>query len=602
MGSQRRYLIQLFIILIGIVFVVKLFAIQVKNIDYKEAAASNIIQRVIEYPYRGLIKDRHDQLIVYNSPIYDLTVIPRELYIPDTARLCEILELNPEELFEKINKAKEYSFVKPSVMIKQIPNEQFARFQDNLVDFRGLSIVPRMKRSYTFPAMANSLGYIGEISKYTLESDTTGYYLQGDYIGISGLEKSYEKELRGKRGEKLKLVNVQGIEKGSYKDGAFDTDPVSGDNLTTTIDLELQLYAQKLLKGKVGSVVAIEPASGEILTMASAPSYDPNILTGRNFGESFTSLQQDTLVPLFNRPIMADVYPPGSIFKLIQTLIALEEGVVNPSTYYPCNQNLIGCHYHGQGETLLGAITNSCNPYFYQVFRTIINQQPDNSPYLEARKGLESWKKYLLEFGLGRKLGIDIPNEKPGIIPTVAYYDKVYGENRWKFSNIYSLAIGQGELGVSPLQMANFVTIIANRGYYYTPHLVKGIGEDNAKRATYTEKNTISIDSAHFELVVNAMEEVVRSGTGQYRAKLADIVVCGKTGTVENPHGEDHSVFIAFAPKENPQIALSVYVENAGQGARAAAAITGLMIEKYLKRDEAQLRLEEYVLAGDFLH
>ena len=586
---------------IGVVFVLKLFAIQIKNVDYKEAADSNIIQRVVEYPYRGLVTDRNDNLIVYNSPVYDLMVTPRELYIPDTLKLCALLEIEKDELIEKLQKAQSYSYVKPSVFQKQIPNKRFATLQDNLVDFNGLSVVPRMKRAYTHPIMANSLGYIGEISKSTLEKDSSNNYLQGDYIGISGLEASYESFLRGKRGEKLKLVNVQGIEKGSYKDGDFDTEPIAGANISTSIDLDLQLYAEKLLEGKVGSVVAIEPSSGEILAMASAPSYDPNVLTGRDFGENFSLLQQDSLVPLFNRPIMADVYPPGSIFKLIQTLIALQEGVVSTSTYYPCNQNLIGCHYHGTGEVLLGAIQHSCNPYFYQVFRTIINQNQEASPYLDARIGLEKWKEYLLEFGLGRKLGIDIPNEKPGIIPSVNYYDKVYGENRWKFSNIYSLAIGQGELGVSPLQMANFVAIIANRGFYYTPHLVKSIGNDRTIPEKFKEKHELSIEGEHFEVVVDAMAEVVKSGTGQYRAKLPDIIVCGKTGTVENPHGEDHSVFIAFAPKDDPQIALSVYVENAGQGARAAAAISGLMIEKYLKGNEATLRLENYVLAGDFL-
>jgi penicillin-binding protein 2 len=599
MGSERRIIIQFLVVLIGVIFVAKLFAIQVKNLDYKEAAASNIIQKVIEYPYRGVFYDRHGELLVYNSPIFDLMITPRELKIPDTTRLLSLLEMEHADLKERIEKAWDYSSVKPSVFLKQVPQEQFARLQDNLIDYRGFSIVPRMKRSYTEPVFANALGYIGEISKNSLNKDSSGYYLQGDYVGISGLEKSYEEYLRGKRGEKLKLVNVRGIEKGSYENGRFDIEPLSGKNIRTTIDLELQAYAEKLMQDKVGSVVAIEPGTGEILSLTSAPSYDPNDLTGRDFGINFSLLQQDSLVPLFNRPVMADVYPPGSIFKLIQTLIALEEKVVDESTYYPCNQNLIGCHAHGSGEELMGAIQHSCNPYFYQVFRTLIERNPQNSKYEEARIGMEKWRNYLLEFGLGRELGIDIPNEKPGIIPSISYYDNVYGEKRWKFSNVYSLAIGQGELGVSPLQMANFVSIIANRGYYYIPHLVKNI-EDSGIEDKYQQKIETSISREHFEFVVDAMEEVVRSGTGQYRAKLPDIIVCGKTGTVENPHGEDHSVFIAFAPKDDPKIAVSVYVENAGQGARAAAAISGLMIEKYLKRDSARLRLEDYVLAGNF--
>ena len=438
--------------------------------------------------------------------------------------------------------------------------------------------------------------------KKGLNLDTTNYYSQGDYIGISGLEAMYEDWLRGKRGEKIKMVNAKGIEQGSFKDGKLDKQAVPGVNLGSTIDSDLQVYAEKLLENKVGSVVAIEPSTGEILVMTSAPSYDPNLLSGRNFGSNFNKLQKDTLYPLFNRPIMADVYPPGSIFKLIQTLIGLQENVIYPETDFECNKKLIGCHNHGPNENLQGAIRYSCNPYFYKVFRRIINQNKHENTYKDSQIGLEIWREHLLSFGMGNPLGIDLPNEKPGIIPTTAHYDKLYGKGRWKFSNIYSLAIGQGELGFSPLQIANFTTIIANRGYYIKPHLIKAIGDTNEPLPQFNEKHFTTIDRKHFDLVVDAMEKVVESGTGQYRAKLKDIKVCGKTGTVENPHGEDHSVFIAFAPKDNPQIALSVYVENAGQGARAAAAISGLLIEKYLKGDQAELYFEDYVMTGEFLY
>ncbi|MEM7548811.1 MAG: penicillin-binding transpeptidase domain-containing protein [Bacteroidota bacterium] len=602
MSGSQRIIIQGFILLVSIIFVTKLFSIQVKNVDYKQAAANNIIQKVIEYPYRGLIKDRNGELLVYNSPIYDLMVVPREVSVRDTSKFCALFDLTIEEFNEKIQEAKEYSYVKPSVFIKQIPNEEFAKIQDLLVDYRGFNVVPRIKRAYEHPILANAFGYIGEINKSRLERDTSEYYLQGDYVGISGLEASYEKHLRGKRGEKLKMVNVRGIEKGSFQDGIFDTDAIAGEDLVSTIDTELQIYAEKLMEGKVGSVIALEPATGEILSIASAPTYDPELMTGRMFGENFTKLQQDSLVPLFNRPIMADVYPPGSIFKLFQTLVALQEGVVSLNTYYSCNQNLIGCHGHGPGETLIGAIKNSCNPYFYNVFRSIINQNDDPNTYIDARIGLERWREYLLDFGMGRRLGIDIPNEKRGVIPSLSLYDNIYGENRWKFSNVYSLSIGQGELGVSPLQMANLVSILANRGYYYPPHIIKSIGENGQPLPKYQQKIETGVDAPHFDVVIEAMAKVIESGTGQYRAKLKGIEVCGKTGTVENPHGEDHSVFIAFAPRDKPKIAVSVYVENAGQGARAAAAISGLMIEKYIKRDSAELRMEDYVLAGEFIY
>ncbi len=602
MRSNEKVLIQFFIVAIGLVFLIKLFFIQVLDNTYKKAADDNIIQKIIEYPYRGLIEDRNGELLVYNQPIYDLQIVPREIQVPDTARFCEIFGITKQQFVDKYQEALEYSYVKPSVFIKQISHSDFASIQDFLVDYKGFYVTARTVRAYSRPIFANALGYIGEIDKKRLSDDSSEYYQQGDYIGISGIEASYEPWLRGKRGESVRMVNAKGEEKGSFKDGQLDTKPVPGENLMSTIDLDLQLYAEKLLNNKVGSIVAIEPATGEILTMATAPTYDPTILTGRNFSQNFAKLQIDTLVPLFNRPIMADVYPPGSTFKLLQTLIGLEEGVIAPLTEFDCNQSIIGCHNHGPREDLLGAIRNSCNPYFFNVFRRIINQSPEESPYKDARIGLELWRQHLLSFGLGRTLGIDLPNEKPGIIPSVETYDKMYGNERWKFSNIYSLAIGQGELGVSPLQMANFVTVIANRGFYYPPHVIKSVGINNGKLADFKEKKHSSISPEHFVLVVEAMQEVVQRGTGQYRAKLKDLTVCGKTGTIQNPHGEDHSVFLAFAPKENPQIAVSVYVENAGQGARAAAAISGLLIEKYLKGGGAELYFEEYVLRGEFLH
>ena len=601
MKDNRSYIIRFTFIVIGFIFLVKLFFIQVLDENYQLAAENNVMQRLIDYPYRGLIYDRNNKLIVYNNPVYDLMVVPREVTLEDNTELCERLKLSAEEFDQKLSEAQEYSWYKPSIFLKQLSNEDFAALQDLLVDYPGFYIVPRTVRSYPYGGMANALGYIGEISKNQLERDTANYYRQGDYIGISGLESKYEDTLRGKRGIKYRMVNVRGLEKGSFKNGRWDTLPEIGKNLVSTIDIDLQEYGETLMEGKVGSVVAIEPATGEILSFISAPSYDPNLLTGRNYSRYFRELQNDTLKPLYNRPLMA-MYRPGSIFKIMQALVALEEGVIKESTRLRCNRNIIGCHGPHSYENLQGAITHSCNPYFVQVSRKMINQGVSDDTYEDTRIGLENWRKHVASFGLGAPVGIDLPNEKGGMIPNVAYYDRAYNSTNWKFSNIQSISIGEGENLVVPLQMANFAAIVANRGYYIKPHLIKSIGESGKPLPEYQVKNYTTVDSKYFDVAVEAMAEVVRSGTGQYRAKLADIEVCGKTGTVQNMNSEDHSVFIAFAPKDDPKIALSVYVENGGQGARAAAGIAGLMIEKYLKGCTDRTHMEEYVLRGEFIY
>ncbi len=605
MTENRKYIIQGIFLLVGIIFLVQLFAIQVVDKSYRDAAEHNIIQEVKEYPYRGIIYDRHGQIMVYNEPIFDLLVTPHEVKNLDTLAFCHLLNITKEDFKARMAAAQAYSEVKQSVFYKQIANREFANIQGKLDEFPGFTIQPRTVRAYSYPVMANALGFIAEISKEELARDSTKFYHQGDYIGKSGLEAFYEPWLRGKPGKKFKIRNVRGIELGSFKDGAYDTLAVPGENLTTTIDLELQRYGEKLMAGKAGSIIAIEPASGEILSIVSAPSYDPSLLSGRHFSENFERISRDTTKPLFNRPLMA-AYRPGSIFKIAQALIALQEGVIKPYTRLECNTLLIGCHNHaghppGVAEDLIGAIKNSCNPYFYQVMRRMVMQGVAENPYEDSHIGLDKWRSYIDKLGFGRPLGIDLPGEKSGLIPDAAYYDRAYGGRPWKYSNIYSLAIGEGENLVVPLQMANFAATVANRGYYYTPHLVKRIGE-GGPLPPYTEKHDTGIKPEYFEIAVAAMAEVVKSGTGQYRAKLPDIEVCGKTGTVQNDPNPDHSVFIAFAPRENPQIAVSVYVENAGQGARAAAAIAGLMIEKYIKRDSAELRMEPYVLRGEFLY
>lgn len=599
--NERRYYIIGVVVILPLIYIVKLFGLQVIDDTYRQEAEKNIIDREVKYPYRGLIYDRNGELLVYNEPVYDLEVIPREASINDTARFCAIFGITRNELKNKLEQAKNYSPVKPSVVIEKISNKRFAGIQDQLNNFPGFRVKARTQRAYPHSSLANALGYTGEISKAQLVKDTTNYYSQGDFIGISGIEAKYEPSLRGKLGVEYKLVNVMGVEQGSFKNGLYDTTSRPGIDLISSIDLELQKYGERLMNGKTGSIVAIEPETGEILAMVSAPSYDPNLLTGKDFGKNYTRLSADTSKPLFVRPTMA-MYPPGSMFKTVQSLIALQEDVIGPDDRIYCSGSLIGDHAPPGYYNITKGIRLSSNNFFYKVFRRIINQNESSNTYVDSRLGLEKWYEYIKAFGMGHKLSVDIPSEKSGYVPTPAYYDRIYGENRWKFSTIYSLSIGQGELLVTPVQMANLAATIANKGYFYTPHLVKGIGEDNITPAAFSEKNYTGVDSVHFNVVQDAMEEVVLYGTGQYRAKLKDISVCGKTSTVENPHGEDHSGFMAFAPKENPKIAIAVYVENAGQGARAAASIASLMIEKYIKGGTDRPWIEEYALKGDFIY
>jgi penicillin-binding protein 2 len=472
--------------------------------------------------------------------------------------------------------------------------------QDFLDEFSGFYVQARTTRAYTTPALANALGYVSEISKNQLEGDESTIYKQGDYIGQSGIEAFYEEQLRGKRGVRIKLRNVKGIVKGSFKDGAYDTLSVPGQNLISGIDLDLQLYGEYLMKGKAGSIAAIEPSSGEILALVSGPSYDPNLLTGREYSTNFRLISSDTNKPLFNRPLMAQ-YRPGSIFKIAQAMTALQEGVITPETRIRCDRTIVDCHGAHSNEDLRGAIANSCNPYFLGVLRKMLNKGVVNDPYKDTRIGLQEWDKHIMSFGFGKPLGIDLPNEKNGLVPTPEMYDRAYHNQPWKFSNIYSIAIGEGENLVVPMQMANFAATVANHGYYYTPHIVKMIGDNGKPLPQYLEKHYTTIDSSYFNIAADAMQQVVEAGTGQYRAKLQDIVVCGKTGTVQNTPRPDHAVFIAFAPRVNPKIAISVYVENAGQGARAAASIASLMIEKYLLGQTKRPYIEEYVLKGQFL-
>jgi penicillin-binding protein 2 len=605
--AERKIIIQILIVLTGLVFLSKLFAIQVMDEDYSKAAEKNTIRRVVDYPYRGLIYDRQGKLIVYNVPEYDLMVIPREVRGIDTLHICNLLGISRAEFDARLLSAKEFSPFQPSIFQRQLSKEDFAAFQDYLVDFPGFYIESRTSRAYSQSVMANALGYISEISKGQLERDTAKYYRQGDYIGQSGLEASYEKFLRGKRGVKYKIKNVRGIDKGSFEEGKFDTLSIVGENLISTIDLDLQAYGEKLLKGKAGSIVAIEPSTGEVLAFISGPSYDPNLLTGRKYSHNYLEISRDSLKPLFNRPLMA-MYPPGSIFKMVQSLIGLQEGVISPHTVFPCNRQLVNCHNHPNPTNLHGAIQYSCNPYFFQTFRKVINQEVSKNTFTDSRIGLDKWKQYVEALGLGAPLGIDLPNEKGGSMPGSSLYDRIYGQGRWKFSTIYSLSIGQGEMLVTPLQMANLAAMIANKGHYYIPHLVKSVSGEADIHPKYRQRRDTGIDPEHFEVVHRGMADAIYGTAG--RAAIPDIKICGKTGTAENfgiINGKrvqlpDHSVFMAFAPMDDPKIAIAVYVENAGWGGRAAASTASLLIEKYLRGHITRPSLEEFVLKGQFIY
>ncbi|CAN5199964.1 penicillin-binding protein 2 [soil metagenome] len=603
MNEGRKEIFQIAIVLVALIFLVKLFFIQVVDNRYAELADSNAILAQVEYPFRGLISDRNGKLIVYNTPEFKLEVILKDVKNFDSVKFCRVFELSKEELrrkFVEMKSRREYSRSKPTLFLNQLSITDFAKIQDYLDEFPGFYVQARTTRAYTTPALANALGYVSEISKTRLENDEAKVYRQGDYIGQSGIESYYEEQLRGQRGVRIKLRNVKGIIKGSFKDGAHDTLSIPGQNLITGIDLDLQQYGEFLMKGKSGSIAAIEPSTGEILALVSGPSYDPTLLTGRQYSSNFRLISSDTNKPLFNRPLMAQ-YRPGSIFKIAQAMTALQEGVITPDTRIRCDRRIIDCHGAHSNEDLRGAITNSCNPYFRDVLRRMLNKGVINDPYEDTRIGLAEWDKHIMSFGFGKPLGIDLPNEKQGNIPTPAYYDRAYNNKPWKFSNIYSIAIGEGENLVVPIQMANFAATVANRGYYYTPHIVRSVGKEGKPLPRFTERHYTTIDSTHFLVAVDAMQKVVDEGTGHYRAFLKNIVVCGKTGTVQNDPLPAHGVFIAFAPRDNPKIAIAVYVEDNGQGGRASAAIASLMIEKYLIGHTERPNIEKYVLAGKFL-
>ena len=571
--------------------ILRLFYIQVVDGSYKENADNNTLRYIVQYPARGEVYDRNGMFLVQSKEAYDLMVTPREVKPFDTVAMAGILGVTVEQVREGMRKAENYSRRRASVLFRQIPKEVKLQFEE--YGFTGFYTVYRTVRSYPAKMAGNLLGDVGEVNEAIIERDP--YYRVGDYRGVSGMEQSYEAVLRGHKGAKIEMVDVHGISKGPYANGIYDTLPIPGLPITSTIDGRLQAFAEEMLTGKVGSVMAIEPATGEILAMASSPTYDPDELVGRNRGNNYMKLLNERRRPLFNRAVMAG-YPPGSTFKTINGLIALQEGVLVPTQQYSCVGGYpygrgVKCHDHPSPLDLYGAIKTSCNGYFCYVFRNIIENNPK---YPNIKEGFKAWEDYARSFGFGRSLETDFAGEQIGSIPTVEYYDKMHN-GRWNGLTVISLAIGQGELLCTPMQLANFCATIANRGYYYTPHVVKKVGDDPVD-ARFYEKHYTMVDAKHFDPIVEGMYRAVNheGGTG-YNYKVPGLDICGKTGTAQNPPYADHSTFMCFAPRDNPKIAISVYIENGGFGATVAAPIASLLTELYLTGEISRPWLVESV-------
>lgn len=598
--SNRKFIIILIFLTVGIIFLIRLFYLQVIDDTWKVMGANASERVVTEYPSRGLIYDRNGEIVVANTAVYDLMVLPKDAKNVDTLALCNLLDIDIVEFNERFAAAKSYSRYKPSIFEKQIPASDYTRIAENLHRFPGFYGQPRTLRYYPKSVAAHSIGYVSEVTPRILEKNP--YYKSGDYIGANGVESIYEESLRGQRGKRYVLVDVHNNERGSYADGKFDTLAVAGKTLTSSIDQDLQAYGELLMRQKRGSVVAIEPSTGEILCMITNPGYDPNLLVGRVRGQNYAALNADTLKPLFNRSLMAR-YPPGSTFKLIQGLIGLQEGVIDTHTQFSCRGGYYfggrvrpKCHAHSNPVDLKYSIQTSCNAYYSNVFKRVLDK------YATSEEGYNVWREYVTRFGLGEKLHVDLTSEVDGLVPSSGYYDKIYGQNRWNGHTILSLAIGQGELGVTPVQMANFAAVIANRGWFYTPHFIKAIDGQPITDSLYTTKHFTGIDQIHFEEVIDGMYRVIEAGTGRGVRFSPEIDICGKTGTAENPHGKDHSIFIAFAPKDNPKIAIAVYVENVGFGSTWAGPITSLMIEQYLTDSITRPHIEERMVNANLLY
>ena len=581
--ENRKFVVVGIVVGIVLLFIARLFYLQIMNDEYKKHADSNAFLNKTVYPSRGIMYDRNGKLLVSNQPAYDVLVCMRNMKDLDTLSLCESLGITREFFEKRIKDIKNkklnpgYSFYTDQLFMGQLRTEDFAKFQEQLYKFNGFSIRRRTVRQYEYSVGGALFGDLGEVSKKEMEADD--YYVRGDYIGKQGIESYYEKQLRGEKGTEVLLRDAYGRIKGRYMDGAMDVAPVPGKNLTLSLDIELQLLAERLLQNKIGSVVAIEPETGEVLCMASSPSFDPQILVGRQRGDNHRLLSKDKQKPLLNRAIMG-TYPPGSTFKTAQALTFLQEGAIEPETSFPCSHGFrykglhVGCHAHGSPLPLVPALATSCNSYFcWGLYRMI-----GSSRFGSSQEALTRWKDHMVAMGFGYRLGIDLPGEARGFIPNSAFYDKWYG-GRWNGLTIISISIGQGEVTLTPLQIANLGATIANRGKYIAPHVVKEVQGEELDSLYRFPKYTM-VDKEHYETVVEGMREAVLNGTCR-AANLPGIEVCGKTGTAQN-RGKDHSAFMGFAPMDNPKIAVAVYVENGGFGAVYGVPIGALIMEKYL--------------------
>ena len=600
---MRKLLLAGLTLIIGILFISRLFQLQVVNTSYQRLSDNNAILEISDYPERGFIYDRNGKLLVANQAAYDIMIIPENVIPFDTISFCELTGVSKERLIKSLKKARRYSKRLPSVIINQISKETYATLQEQMWKYEGFFIQKKSLRDYRVGFGSNVLGYVSEVNNNDLKSDD--YYQQGELIGRQGIEKSYENELRGEKGKRFLQKDRFNRIIGEYKNKTFDVEPIVAKDINLTLDATLQEYGEYLMQNKRGGIVAIEPSTGEILALVSAPSYDPNLLVGRDRSKNYKKLAQDTLAkPLFDRGLQA-LYPPGSPFKTLNALIALQEGVITPETQFKCNKGhfyargaFMECHCRrGSHNDLLKGIYQSCNTYFANTYKKIINK------YDTPDKGVNQWNSHLKSFGLGNYLGYDLSVGKRGFIPNAAYYNSWYKEGGWKAPTIISNAIGQGEVLTTPIQLANFTAAIANRGYYYTPHFLRSVSGDSIQQK-FLRKDT-SIDPEHFEVVIDGMHKVVERGTARI-ARIKGIEVCGKTGTAENfmkidgvkTQLTDHSIFVAFAPKEDPKIAIAVFIENGYWGGRWAAPIASLMLEQYINKEVKRSWLEKRMVEG----
>jgi penicillin-binding protein 2 len=580
---QRRYVIAGVFITLIIILLARLFYMQVIDDRYLQFANRNVIRQFVRYPARGPIYDRNNHILVQNKLVYDVSVIPRQVKPFDTVEFCRLLEITRESFDERLKDAINYSRALPSKFDKQISPELYASLQERMSEFPGFFVEPHPVRIYPDSTAAQFLGYIGEASEKVIK-ESGGYYRPGDYVGLSGVEKSYETILRGQRGVRNVIVDSRGIERESYANGLFDTVEVTGEKVVSSLDIRIQKLGEKLMQNKRGSIVAIEPSTGEVLCFVSSPTYDPNMMVvGPDKSKNYKALRDDPYEPFFIRPIMAH-YSPGSSFKPLSALIALQEGLITQQTTYTCtgfylpNRGKPKCtHVHGV-VNLSSAIAQSCNGYFAMVFEKLINYKGAKN----TAASFTDWRAKVEKFGLGEKLKLDMSGERSGYLPTAKRYDRDYRPGGWRSKTILSLAIGQGEVEATPLQLANIECIIANQGYYYLPHLVKSVGNKPVIKREYTVRHDAGIDAKYFEQVIDGMEDVVQQGTA-YGSRIPGINMVGKTGTVQNNRGANHAVFVAYAPRENPKIAIAVVVENSGDGGRWAAPIASFIVEKYLR-------------------